>query len=161
MFWAHLCICTVGSHASLSVRLSICPMSLDQNSRQENNSWYICKQLLAIYQIHRWWCMALNCKLQVCLWVIASNQSAFCMCVSYWQVCSLQRQVASLKTMSCTDERCQLIVITYGPRRDQYTCIRFLLAHALKLERVQVTIVRHLCRTIGPLFWTETWVWLC
>ena len=132
-------------------------------------AWFYCNILhqTRFRYINICWChikgetMTPNCKLQVCLWVIASNQSAFCMCVSYWQVCSLQRQVASLKTMSCTDERCQLIVITYGPRRDQYTCIRFLLAHALKLERVQVTIVRHLCRTIGPLFWTETWVWLC
>ncbi len=41
-FWAHLCICTVGSYASLSVR----PMSRDQNSRLENNSY------LRKYMVH-------------------------------------------------------------------------------------------------------------
>ncbi len=38
-FWAHLCVCTVGSYASLCVRLSVCLVSLDQNSRLENNSY--------------------------------------------------------------------------------------------------------------------------
>ncbi len=69
--WAHLCLCTVGSYAPLSVRpsvrLSVC-LWLDQNSLEVNSYLrnrftqsfvYICKQLLGIYQIHWWWCMAL------------------------------------------------------------------------------------------------------
>ncbi len=36
VFLAHLCLCTVGSYASLSV----CLMSLDQNPRIENNSYF-------------------------------------------------------------------------------------------------------------------------
>ena len=31
----------------------------------------------------------------------------------------------------------------------------------LELERMQVAKARYVCRTIGLLFWTETWVWLC
>ncbi len=66
-------------HHFASVRPSVClwqKFRLELNSYLEKYStevftkpvcikdtqrtvWYICKQLLAIYQIHRWWCMAL------------------------------------------------------------------------------------------------------
>ncbi len=65
-FWAHLCICMVGSYASLSVRL----MSLDQNSRLENNSYlrkYVCLSVIARCQSANPWvigrCAHFNVKL--------------------------------------------------------------------------------------------------
>ena len=51
--------------------------------------------------------MAPNCKLQVCKLVTASYQSVCCMLGSYWQVCSLQRQVASLSYLHC-NKNCRI-----------------------------------------------------
>ncbi len=38
-FWAHLCLCTVGSYASLSVCLSVCLLVTPPIFRLENNSY--------------------------------------------------------------------------------------------------------------------------
>ena len=79
--WAHLRLCTVGSYASLSVHLSACPMSLDQNSWLRNNSylkqhssWHVSKTYVStfssIFQVYT--LQITPCKLQVCQSKIAT-----------------------------------------------------------------------------------------
>ncbi len=89
-FWAHLCICTLGSYTSLCIRLSV-----------RLGLWELhCAPTRGYRTIYcgpasQLWV----CKLQVCQSVIARCQSASCMSTSHWRVYLLQHQVLLMSQM--------------------------------------------------------------
>ncbi len=110
-FWAHLCLCTVGSYASLSVcpwldQKSLDQNSLDQNSLDQNSldqkSTGLCQWQFHLTKIH----LTKIHMLQINSMIAIANWNSWVKSIGhvYWQVCSLQRQVAFFKLRTkCRD----------------------------------------------------------
>ena len=138
-FWAHLCVCTMGSYASPSV----CLWSLDQNHRLVKKSY------LAKYESNSMMRIG-NCNSEVKFW---SKINKSC----HLHVCSLQCHVAFL-LMGFVDHD-QVIIEMYNflcpiPENDTCSnncngelCTVFCLLRVIPIKRTE--LVSHTCTPTG------------